>query len=130
MSTIHAETGKAAPKRLEIAGHFVHFDDGKLKERGDYRSKAEDILKTVKLIKKSEHTKSYSHLLIYAHGGLNNPAASAKRVAALKDGFKRNGIYPFHIMYDTVWLKNLRMPCYAPSATSVLKDFFETCRIN
>jgi hypothetical protein len=99
--TVDAETGKAAPKRLEIAGHFVHFDDGKLKERGDYWSKADDIQETAKLIGESVDTKAYNHLLIYAHGGLNNPAASAKRIAALKDGFKRNGIYPFHIMYDT-----------------------------
>ena len=34
-------------------------------------------------------------------GGLNSPADSARRVVALKQGFKRNGIYPFHIMYDT-----------------------------
>ncbi len=106
--TVDAETGKAAPKRLEIAGHFVHFDDGKLKERGDYWSKADDILETAKLIGESVDTKAYDHLLIYAHGGLNNPAASAKRIAALKDGFKRNGIYPFHIMYDTGLVEELK----------------------
>ena len=99
--TVDAEAGRTAPKRLEIAGHFVHFDDGKFKERGDYWSTGEDILKTAELIKQSASTKKYGHLFIYAHGGLNNPTASAKRIAALRDGFKRNGIYPFHIMYDT-----------------------------
>lgn len=97
-----AETGKAAPNRLEISGHFVHFDDGKLKEHGDYWSSASDILKTVELVKGSVGTdKPYHHLLVYAHGGLNSPDASAKRIRTLKAGFKRNGIYPFHIMYDT-----------------------------
>lgn len=106
--TADAETGRAAPKRMEIAGHFVHFDDGKFKERGDYWSTAEDILATAKLIRESVDSKAYDHLLIYAHGGMNNPAASAKRIAALKNGFKRNGIYPFHIMYDTGLVEELK----------------------
>ena len=85
------------PKRIEIAGHFVHFDDGRLKPRGDYWSTLEDVKQTAGMVRAS----SYRHLLVYAHGGLNSPKASATRVRALKDGFKRNGIYPFHIMYDT-----------------------------
>lgn len=108
LATAAAETGRAAPKRLEIAGHFVHFDDGTFKERGDYWSTADDIRNTAKLIRQSADTKAYDHLLIYAHGGLNNPADSAKRTAALKDGFKRNGIYPFHIMYDTGLVEELK----------------------
>jgi Papain family cysteine protease len=96
-----AESSKRAPKRLEIAGHFVHFDDGKFKPRGDYWSTPDDIQRTAQLIKDSVSSNKYDHLLIYNHGGLNSPKASAKRIAALKEGFKRNGIYPFHIMYDT-----------------------------
>jgi len=94
-------TGAAgrAPKRLEIAGHFIHFDDGKLKDQGDYWSNAGDILRTAERIRDSAG--KYRHLMIYAHGGLNSPKASANRIAALKEGFKRNGIYPLHMMYDT-----------------------------
>ncbi|NOR23914.1 MAG: hypothetical protein GQ542_05880, partial [Desulforhopalus sp.] len=106
--TTDAESGKSAPKRLEIAGHFVHFDDGNLKERGSYWSTPDDIVNTAKLIKTSVDTKKYDHLLIYAHGGLNDPGASAKRIRALKEGFKRNGIYPFHIMYDTGLVEELK----------------------
>ncbi|NQV69111.1 MAG: C1 family peptidase [Pseudohongiella sp.] len=94
-----SESAKSAPKRLEIAGHFAHFDDGNFKPRGDYWSSAEDIQHTANLLKTSAD--KYQHLLIFAHGGLNSPKASATRIAALKDGFRRNGIYPFHIMYDT-----------------------------
>lgn len=96
-----------APKRLEIAGHFVHFDDGKFKPRGDYWSTPEDVQLTAGRIEELASANNpdlkdkYNHLLIYAHGGLNSPKASTNRIAALKEGFKRNGIYPFHIMYDT-----------------------------
>jgi hypothetical protein len=91
-----AEAQRRAPKRFEIAGHFVHLDDGSYKERGDYWSTADDVENTATVI-----AKGYDHLMVYAHGGLNSPTASARRIHALKEGFKRNGIYPFHIMYDT-----------------------------
>lgn len=96
-----AEFGKRAPKRMEIAGHFVHFDDGGLKSRGDYWSTLDDVAQTADRLRTSIDQDKYDHLLIYAHGGLNSPKDSAHRIAALQDGFKRNRIYPFHIMYDT-----------------------------
>lgn len=92
---------KAPPtKRFRIAGHFVHFDDGQYKKKGNYWSTSEDVRQTAARLAGTPNSK-YGHLMIYAHGGLNAPPASARRIAALKNGFKRNGIYPFHIMYDT-----------------------------
>jgi len=122
---VDAETGKAAPKRLEIAGHFVHFDDGKFKARGDYWSTPEDIRMTTELIKNYAKSKKYNHLLIYAHGGLNDPTASAKRIMALKDGFKRNGIYPFHIMYDTGLVEELKDAVVRAFAGKRTEGFFK-----
>lgn len=104
-----AEARKRAPRRLEIAGHFTHYDNGSYDERGTYWSKEVDIEQTAERIadrfKNSDG--KYQHLLIYAHGGLNDPKASARRIAALKEGFKRNKIYPFHVMYDTGLVKEL-----------------------
>ncbi len=94
-----AEFFKRGPKRDEIAGHFAHFDDGHYVERGDYWTTASDIRQTAAKIK--DDAAWYKHVLVYVHGGLNSPKASARRIAELKDGFTRNGIYPFHIMYDT-----------------------------
>ncbi len=95
------EEAKRTPvKRFQIAGHFVHFDDGRYKEKDDYWSTPEDVRQTAALVAEADN-KHYRHLMVYAHGGLNSPRASARRVHALKEGFKRNGIYPFHIMYDT-----------------------------
>jgi len=91
-----------APKRIEIAGHFAHFDDGKLVEKGDdYWSTHDDLKQTMAKVREKALDGSIQHLLIYAHGGLNGPKASANRIAALKDGFLRNSIYPLHMMYDT-----------------------------
>lgn len=85
-------------KRGEIAGHFVHVDDGRFAGSGEYWSTADDVNQTANLVAKSA---DYDHLLIYAHGGLNSPLDAAKRIRALKEPFKRNRIYPYSIMYDT-----------------------------
>ncbi len=95
------EFGGKAPKRIEIAGHFAHFDDGCLKNKGNYWSTFSDIQLTIDRVKRLSSKGEIKHLLIYAHGGLNSPKSSAIRIKAMKDGFKRNGIYPFHLMYDT-----------------------------
>jgi len=100
-SADRAEFGGKAPKRIDIAGHFAHFDDGSLMDKGDYWSNLEDIRLTISRVRELAEAGSIKHLLIYAHGGLNSPKDSATRIKAMKDGFKRNGIYPFHMMYDT-----------------------------
>lgn len=94
-----------APRRDEIAGHFVHIDDGRFQETGKYWSTLGDVQETAALVAKSD---KYQHLLIYAHGGLNSVNASASRIAAMRDTFKANGIYPFHFMYDTGLLEELK----------------------
>ena len=96
---------KPATDRSRIAGHFVHIDDGRYKESGRYWSNANDIEQTAKLVADGG---KYKHLLIYAHGGLNSPTDSANRIAAMKDVFKENKIYPFHIMYDTGVMEELK----------------------
>jgi pimeloyl-ACP methyl ester carboxylesterase len=74
-------------------------------EKGTYWSTPSDIEQTAQLVAGST---KYKHLLICAHGGLNSPEDSARRVAAMKDTFKANGIYPFHIMYDTGIIEELK----------------------
>jgi pimeloyl-ACP methyl ester carboxylesterase len=89
---------KSPIPRAKIAGHFVHIDDGAYMESGRYWSSPEDIEQTAEL---AVTNSKYDHILVYAHGGLNSPEASAKRIAAMKNVYKKNGIYPFHVMYDT-----------------------------
>ena len=93
------------PRRDEIAGHFVHVDDGMFHDDGRYWSNLRDIEETAKFIAKSQ---DYDHLLFYAHGGLNSTKDSAKRIAAMKETFKANGVYPFHFMYDTGLMEELK----------------------
>ena len=106
VSVEEAEFFDRGPKRHEIAGHFAHFDDGEYAARGDYWTTASDIQQTATRIK--DNADWYKHVLIYVHGGLNSPKASANRIASLRDGFTRNRIYPFHIMYDTGLIEEVK----------------------
>jgi hypothetical protein len=94
-----------SPARAEIAGHFVHIDDGQFHDNGRYWSTLDDVKLTAGLVAPSA---KYDHLLLYAHGGLNSPTASARRIAAMKETFKANRIYPYHLMYDTGILEELK----------------------
>ena len=94
-----------SPKRAEIVGHFVHIDDGGFDEQGRYWTDLETVRQTAELVAQSE---KYDHLLLYAHGGLNSIKSSARRIAAMKEVFKDNRIYPFHFMYDTGLLEEIK----------------------
>ena len=83
--------------RVSIEEHFVHLDDGSYHDKGRYWSNREHMA----IVQKSLSIKKFDHVLFYAHGGLNDTKASAKRIAAMKPVFLANGIYPFHFMYDT-----------------------------
>lgn len=97
---------KPSPPRSEIAGHFVHIDDGRFHTQGRYWSNADDVRITAKELFKKKN--KYKHLLLYAHGGLNSTKDSAHRIVAMKKTFKDNGIYPYHFMYDTGILEELK----------------------
>lgn len=93
------------PPRAEIAGHFAHIDDGAFHTHGRYWSTRDDVARTAELVAASN---KYDHLLFYAHGGLNSIGDSARRISAMKEVFKDNRIYPFHFMYDTGLLEEVK----------------------
>ncbi len=105
LAETHAGLGRSAPRRDEIAGHFVHIDDGRFHDTGKYWSTIDDVRETAQLVAQSD---KYDHIVFYGHGGLNSPDASARRIAAMRDTFKENRVYPYHFMYDTGLMEELR----------------------
>jgi pimeloyl-ACP methyl ester carboxylesterase len=96
---------KKSPTRAEILGHFVHFDDGDFDGKGKYWMELASIKDTARFVATET---DFDHLLFYAHGGLNSISDCARRIAAMKEVFKSNGIYPFHFMYDTGLLEEIK----------------------
>lgn len=98
-----------APRHEDIIGHIIHLDDGKLRNTGKYPTPITTIRETARFLADESLTakRGYEHLLFYAHGGLNDAAASANRVRKMKEVFKRNGIYPIHFMWETGFFESL-----------------------
>lgn len=94
-----------SPGRGEIAGHFVHIDDGNFHYTGRYWSDVHDVRETADLVAASD---DYEHVMFWAHGGVTSIKNSARRIAAMKETFKANGIYPYHFMYDTGIVEELK----------------------
>ncbi|WP_333969941.1 C1 family peptidase [Alteromonas mediterranea] len=90
--------------RVSIQDHFVHFDDGHFDTTSKYWSNKNHVDTIIEKLSQSEH----KHVMLYAHGGLNSIKASAKRIAAMKDTFLKNEVYPIHFMYDTGMLEELK----------------------
>lgn len=95
-----------SPVRTDIVGHFINIDDGAYVTGGRYYSPSPaEMAETVKRIAdpKSNEGQGYQHLVIYAHGGLNSITNEANRIATWKRNavFSRNGIYNFHLMWNT-----------------------------
>ncbi|MDN3557432.1 C1 family peptidase [Halomonas maura] len=90
--------------RQKIENHFVHLDDGAYHDKGRYWSNRQHMA----LVQHRLKQRDFEHLLLYAHGGLNSTQASARRIAAMQGVFLANGIYPFHVMYDTGLVEELR----------------------
>lgn len=96
---------RSKPGRQEIAGHFIHLNNGKFSDADTYWSSKSDVKATAKAIAESEST---HHFAFYAHGGLNTPEDAATRTNALLNGFRRNGIYPYNVFYDTGLTRTFR----------------------
>jgi papain like protease len=113
--------GPPDPLRADILGHFINIDDGRFVTGGKYGSpKLNEMQQTVdRLIAPSSNSgNGYDHLVIYAHGGLNDLADEARRIATWKrnDIWGRNKLYNFHLMWGSGLLDEIFSPMSESSA--------------
>lgn len=90
----------ASLPRSNVIGHYANIDDGVFVADGSYPSDIGSIQTTADHLAANANGK-YQGLVLYAHGGLNNIKNSIGRAGAMKDGFKRNGMYPFFFCWNT-----------------------------
>ena len=69
----------------------------------------ESLKETVDLLSQDGQAadRKYDHILFYAHGGVTDAVAAARKAAAMKDGFRRNRIYPFFFIWETGMIQEL-----------------------
>lgn len=97
-----------APPAHEIWNHYVHIDDGQFDPKGDYPSSAAETAAIVQRLVQGADGKAPKHILLYAHGGLNTIAGSAKRVQKMQPVFAQNGIASLHFIWETGFFAELR----------------------
>lgn len=97
------EAQKHTPRRQDVVGHVIHVDDGKLVEAGTYGTPMASLEETARMLREgaSLEDRKYDHLLFYAHGGITDAVAAARKTSAMREGFKRNRIYPMHFIWET-----------------------------
>ena len=99
------QRAEKAPAQFAIRDHYIHLDDGRLDDRGDYPSREEALRESFRRVLRDQRPE---HVLLYAHGGLNSIKASARRVAAWKPVFEANGIYGIHFIWETGFWAELK----------------------
>lgn len=107
--TERPEANKPTPRRQDVIGQIIHLDDGKLVTTGNYGTPLASIQETAKVLHDGAGSadRKYEHLLYYAHGGVTDVVAAARRTSATRDGFKRNRIYPIHFLWETGLLEEI-----------------------
>lgn len=94
----------SSPTAASIDGHYIHIDDGFFDYQGKFPSHSEIVHDRIK----KALAKKPKHLLLYAHGGLNEVEGVAKRVRRWRSAFKRNGIHEIHFMWETGLMEELK----------------------
>lgn len=99
-----AERVRRAPRQADIADYYIHIDDGQFDPRGDYPSSRDgtrDLIGRAVDAMAGGDGAAPGHLLLYAHGGMNDFKRSAIRVERWRDVYLDNRIHPIHFLWET-----------------------------
>jgi len=91
------------PPQEAIYLHYLHIDDGRFDALGEYASEPAQL----EAILRELDTLKPKHLLLYAHGGLNNVSSAAMRAFKWRPVWADNGIYELHFIWETGLLAEL-----------------------
>lgn len=94
----------SGPLAHDIDHHYLHIDDGQFDPLGDYPSSVAQ-LKRIQLALQAQQP---AHVLLYAHGGLNDVKDAARRAGKWRPCFERNGVFEIHFLWETGFLAELK----------------------
>ena len=89
--------------RIQVNGHYVHVEDGRLVRSGNYWNDLASFDETARLLASvgPSGSRTYEHLLFYAHGGLNDLNSAVTRTAIMTPVLKALKIYPVFFFWRT-----------------------------
>jgi hypothetical protein len=86
--------------RIEINGHYVHFERGHRIETGPYPSQEPSLRRTAEWLANPERANAHPHLLLHFEDALEPLTDMAGRAAWLVPRLKARGIYPIIIFWS------------------------------
>jgi len=106
--------GSAQP-RLEVIGHYLHFNDGRFATRGSYPSRAEDVDITARRLSQLSRGEpgKYKDVLVWFDGALGTVKEAMGMASAGRRFWKNRHVYPLYV----VWARDLiesAMACFEP----------------
>ncbi|MEM7437561.1 MAG: C1 family peptidase [Myxococcota bacterium] len=101
------ERVEKGPAQHVISGHYVHVDDGVFRTTGNYPSDLGSATEMLDDAISETSGTSPGQILLYAHGGLNSVKGAAKRVAAWRPVFEKNGVWEIHFIWETGFVETL-----------------------
>lgn len=92
-----ARASQPAPPQESIYLHYLHIDNGRLDDQGQYASDTTQLDAIIAALQ----TTQPRHVVLYAHGGLNSVEGSAMRAFKWRPVFEANGIFELHFIWET-----------------------------
>ncbi len=107
--------------RIEVVGHYAHFDDGEFVRRGGYPSSREDFDVTVERLRllAEKEPEKYRRVVLWFDGFPGTAKQTFGRISVARRFFKLRRAYPFYV----VWAQDL-----LESATECLEPTFAAAR--
>lgn len=90
---------RSTTPRIEINGHYVNLERGRLIEQGPYPSPAPSLQRTADWLASPERAGSHPHLLLHFEDALDSRPEMAARAAWLVPLLKARGIYPIVVFW-------------------------------
>lgn len=96
---------RASVPRLEITGHYLHFEDGDFVRTGPYHNSLDTVKETARLLRDEDPRRKdgprYDHLLLMIDSGLDSIEDMAARAAVLTPVYKAQRIYPVFVFWHS-----------------------------
>lgn len=90
---------RSTTPRIEINGHYVNLERGRLIEQGPYPSPAPSLQRTADWLASPDRADTHAHLLLHFEDALDSRAGMAGRAAWLVPLLKARGIYPIVVFW-------------------------------
>lgn len=116
--------GSTSTPRAELIGHYIHLDDGRHVEHGNYPSTSESLLETFRYLRGEpgdgedqgrevanggNDNGAYQDVLIWLTGGIESTKEAFAHAARMKPTWTQKRIYPINVIWCTNFVEQAKV---------------------